>query len=49
MKNYPDRRVELSRQIYSLNIDYSLFKESINIEKAIKIIQWTLEKYSEDF
>lgn len=48
MAIYPDFPVELYSQVYTLNIDYSLFKENLDIEKAINIIRWTLEKYSED-
>ena len=45
----PDFPLELYSQIYSYNIDYSLFKEDIDVKKAINIIQWTLEKYSDEF
>ncbi len=45
----PDFPLELYSQIYTYNIDYSLFKENIDIKKAINIIQWTLEKYSDEF
>lgn len=45
----PDFPLELYSQIYSHNIDHSLFKKGINVEKAINIIQWTLEKYSDEF
>ena len=29
-------------------VDWSLFKEEIDIEKVIKITEWTLEKYGEN-
>lgn len=45
----PEFPLELYSQIYSHNIDYSLFKEDIDVKRAIKIIQWTLEKYSDEF
>lgn len=45
----PDFPIELYSQIYSHNIDYSLFKENVDVEKAIKIIQWTIEKYGDEF
>lgn len=45
----PDFPLELYSQIYSYNIDYSLFKEDIDVSKAINIIMWTLEKYSDEF
>lgn len=49
MHKNPDYPLELYSQIYTKNIDYSLFKEGIDVEKAINIIQWTLEKYSDEF
>ncbi len=45
----PDFPLELYSQIYSYNIDYSLFKQNIDIEKAINIIKWTLEKCGDEF
>ena len=45
----PEFPLELYSQIYSYNIDYTLFKENVDIEKAINIIRWTLEKYSDEF
>lgn len=44
-----DFPLELYSQIYTRNIDYSLFKVDVDVEKAIHIIQWTLEKYSDEF
>lgn len=31
------------------NIDYSKFKENIDIQKCLKILMWTLEKYGEEY
>lgn len=45
----PDFPLKLYSQIYTYNIDYSLFKENIDIKRAINIIQWTLEKYGDEF
>ena len=45
----PDFPLELYSQIYTYNIDYSLFKEDIDVNKAINIIKWTIEKYSDEF
>lgn len=45
----PNFPLQLYSQIYSYNIDYSIFKEDIDVEKAINIIKWTLEKYSDEF
>jgi len=38
----------LSKKFYTENIDYSLFKDDIDVERALKIIQWTTEKISEE-
>lgn len=40
---------ELLTDIYTRNIDYSKFKDQINIDKQINITMWTLEKYSEQY
>lgn len=45
----PEFPLELYSKIYSHNIDYSLFKENIDIEKAINIIKWTIEKCGDEF
>jgi len=34
--------------VFSKNVDFTLFKESSDIELKINIIRWTLEKYSEE-
>lgn len=34
--------------VYSRNVDFSMFKDPDNIDKSINIIRWTLEKYSEE-
>jgi len=38
---------ELMQKAYQENVDFSLFKEDVDIEKAVHIIQWTLEKIGE--
>lgn len=45
----PDFPLELYSQIYNHNIDYSLFKEDIDMKKALNIIRWTIEKYGDEF
>src|SRR6056297_2984871 len=40
---------DLMTKVYQLNIDYDLFKEGIDLQKVIRIIQWTLDKYGEEF
>jgi len=39
---------DIYHQIYVKNIDMSQFKEGLDYQKAIKIIQWTIEKYGEE-
>lgn len=39
---------ELYFKIYNRNIDFSRFKEEIDAQKGINIIQWTIEKYYEE-
>lgn len=45
----PNFPLELYSQIYNYNIDYSLFKDAIDVKKAIDIIRWTIEKYGDEF
>lgn len=45
----PDFKPDLYNDIYTTNIDYSLFKEELDVKKAIDIVRWTLEKYGEEF
>lgn len=44
----PDFPLELYSQIYTHNIDYSLFKEDVDTQKAIEIIRWTIEKSGDE-
>ncbi len=39
---------DIYHQIYVKNIDTSRFKDGLDFEKTIKIIQWTIEKYGEE-
>lgn len=34
---------------YTKNVDYSLFREGIDVQKALNTVQWTLEKISENY
>jgi len=36
-------------QIYTKNIDFALFKDDVDVGRAIKVIMWTIEKYSEEY
>lgn len=38
---------DLYEKVYQHNIDYSLFKDDVDVMRAINILMWTLEKYSE--
>jgi len=40
---------EIYSQIFYKNIDVSRFKDDIDVEKAINVIQWTIEKYIEEY
>jgi AcrR family transcriptional regulator len=35
-------------EIFTKNVDFSLFRDQNTIDKAINIIRWTMEKYSEE-
>jgi len=39
----------LLADVYTKNIDYTLFADQTTIDKSINIIRWTLEKYSEEY
>lgn len=39
----------LLQKVYTYNIDYSKFKDSMDIKKVTQIIQWSLEGYGKDF
>ncbi|NLC54486.1 MAG: TetR/AcrR family transcriptional regulator [Erysipelothrix sp.] len=39
---------DLYSQIYTYNIDMTLFKEDIDISRAINIVMWTMEKYTDN-
>lgn len=49
MSAYPDFQIDLYSQIYTYNIDYTLFKEGVNKKKSMDIVRWTTEKYGEEF
>lgn len=40
---------DLQNKLFLDNIDLSKFKDDIDIEKAINVIRWTIQKYSEDY
>lgn len=39
----------LQNKFYTDNIDLSKFKDDVDIEKAINVIRWTIQKYSEEY
>ena len=49
LNSNPGFPIELYSQIYTYNIDYSLFKEEVDVKRAINIIRWTIEKYGDEF
>ncbi|MGX7109626.1 TetR/AcrR family transcriptional regulator [Facklamia miroungae] len=49
MRQKPTFPLDLYRQIYQKNINHFLFKDEVDENKAIQIIQWTFEKQSEEW
>ena len=50
MKELIERHLpDLYHKIYSHNIDYSMFKDSVDVGRAVKMIQLFLDGYSEEF
>ncbi len=47
-QNYGISFEEIYQDIYRRNVDYTLFKDPADIPKAINIVRWTLEKYTEE-
>ncbi len=45
---YEEDFSDLMVKVYQENIDYTLFKEGIDLQKVVRIIQWTLEKIGEE-
>lgn len=39
---------DIYNKIYYRNIDFTLFKEDVDVQKSIKITQWTMEKLGEE-
>jgi len=40
--------LDLFQRVYFENIDFSLFKEDIDVKRAMEIIRWTIEKFGEN-
>ncbi|WP_240843401.1 TetR/AcrR family transcriptional regulator [Acidaminobacter sp. JC074] len=40
--------LDLFQKVYFENIDYTLFKEDIDVKRAMEIIRWTIEKFGEN-
>jgi len=47
-ERYEEDFADLMVKVYQENVDYSMFKESIDLQRVIRIIQWTLEKLGEE-
>lgn len=43
------REIKEAYEKFLFNIDYSKFKDNVNVQKCLKILMWTLEKYSEEY
>ncbi|MBI9012822.1 MAG: TetR/AcrR family transcriptional regulator [Clostridiales bacterium] len=39
--------LDLLQKVYFENIDFTLFKDDVDVQKAMQVIQWTFEKYAE--
>jgi hypothetical protein len=39
---------QVSRDIYTRNVDYARFRDPANTNEVIKIVHWSLEKYGEE-
>lgn len=44
---YSKYSVDLLAKVYYENIDFSLFKEDIDTNRVIQMVQWTFEKYGD--
>lgn len=49
MHKHPDFPLALYSQLYNQNIDYSHFKDEVDVKKAIDIIRWTIEKCGDEY
>jgi hypothetical protein len=47
-KDYGLDLMQLSKDIYVKNIDYSKFSDPSTVAESAKIVSWTLEKFSEE-
>lgn len=43
------KMIEITAKVYTHNIDYEKFKEEVDIQKAITIIRWSIEKLGEEY
>lgn len=48
MQGHPNFPLQLYAEVYTKNINYGLFKDHLEVEKAVNIIRWTIEKYSDE-
>ena len=48
-KMVEDYSPEIYSEVYYRNIDFSLFKDELDIKKVIKITQWVMEKLGEEW
>lgn len=43
-----ERSFELMRTVYEKNIDYSFFKEGLDLKRSLDVIRWSLDAYSKE-
>lgn len=39
---------DLEKKVYTYNVDFSKFKDGLDMEKVMNVIQWTFEKFGEE-
>ncbi|AVQ45350.1 TetR/AcrR family transcriptional regulator [Clostridium botulinum] len=49
LEKIQSKEIKEAYENFLSNIDYSKFKENIDIQKCLKILMWTLEKYGEEY
>ena len=47
-KYYEKHSLDLLAKVYYENIDFTMFREGIDVTRVTKVVQWTFEKYGEE-
>ena len=42
-RRFPPGLVDITRRVYTENIDYSLFRKDIDLGRTMEIVQWAVE------